>query len=117
MRNIFKALLLADLKLRSLVALIISLFIMWSASSYADWHGHDGDRHGHDEDRHGHSYIGINFSLWPDSYYYGAPYYPPADEVLVFPPVTVVQQPVTVVQPPTVVTTSTPGVEEVVVYY
>jgi hypothetical protein len=86
MRNIFLAL---------FFGLIISLFIIRPASSYADWNGHDGNGHngnghagnGHDYGHHGRSYIGVNFSVWPDNYYYGAPYYPSADEVLVSPPV------------------------------
>jgi hypothetical protein len=96
-----------------LAALIIGLFIAWPASSYADWNGHSGDGHshdggghGHDGGGHGHSYIGVNFSVWPDSYYYNGPYYyPPVDAVLVSPPdyEPVVQQPVTVIQPPPVV--------------
>ena len=83
------------------LALVISLFILRPVSSYADWnnhsnsgnsgnshastnshsnwHGHDG--HGHDHDR-GRSFIGVNFSVWPDTYYYNTPYYPP-DDVLV----------------------------------
>lgn len=88
MRNTYKGL---------FAALIISLFIMQPASSYADWNGHNsshdsgnghnGNGHdGHDHDR-GHSYIGVNLSIWPDSYFYGSPYYPTADEVLVSPPV------------------------------
>jgi hypothetical protein len=102
------------------VALIIGLFIMRPVSSYADWNGHDGHSHdggGHSHDGgghghgggYGHSYVGVNFSVWPDNYYYGGPYYPyyPPDGVLVAPPddETVVQQPVTVVQPPPVITT------------
>jgi len=100
-----------------LVVMIISLFIMWPALSYADWHNHDGDRHGHhdgdhhDRDRHdrdghhGYSHVDFDFSVWPNSYYYSTPYYPPADAILVSPPIyqPVVQQPVTVVQPPVVV--------------
>jgi len=68
------------------VVLTISLLIMRPALSYADWHGHDGNEHHHDGDRHdhhGHSYIGLDFSVWPDNYYYSAPYYPPPDQVLV----------------------------------
>jgi hypothetical protein len=97
MRNTFKAL---------LVVMIIGLFIIRPASSYAynhaggsyghyGGHGHYGGGHGHYYGYHAYSYIDVNLSIWPDSYYYGAPYYPPADEVLVFSPVT---------------TTSTPGV-------
>jgi hypothetical protein len=138
MRHIYKI---------SFAVLIIGLFIFWPGSSYADWnnhsnsgnshvsgnshssgsgnngHGHDG--HGHDR---GHSYIGVNFSFWPDTYYYNTPYYPP-DDVLVAPnvyqPVVVngetyymnngayyaytsygyqaIAPPVTVVQPPVVI--------------
>jgi len=89
MRNISKA------KLSSLIALAISLSIMWPASSYADWHDHDGDHdrddwHSHDRDRdhhHFHSFVGFNFSVWPNNYYYGAPYYPPMDAAFFSPPI------------------------------
>ena len=85
-------------KLKVLFAvLIINLFIMRPISSYADGHDHDGNQHGHDSGHshdgghdhghHDHSYVGINFSVWPDNYYYSSPYYPPADEVFVSPPV------------------------------
>lgn len=129
MQNIVRAL---------FAALIISLFIMRPIASFADDHHHDGDGHGHDHGHYGghdHSYIGVNFSVWPDSYYYGAPYYPSADEVLVSPPVyqpivingatyylndgsyyvyngygyQPVAPPVTVVQPPQVVTEAAPA--------
>lgn len=69
-------------------AAIISVFIFWPFSSYA--YDHDGHDHGHDhgyDHGRGHSYVGINLSVWPDNYYYGAPYYPPADEVLISPSV------------------------------
>lgn len=122
MRYTFKALLLT---------LILGLFIMWPHLSFADWNGHGGNGqghnssghshdsggHSHDSGGHGHdggghwnggwhnySYVGVNFSVWPDTYYYTAPYYPPDDSVIVSPPETVVEeQPVTVVQPPVVV--------------
>ena len=129
MRNIFKGLFLG---------LIISLFIMRPVSSYADDHRHDDhghdSGHGHDEARghdhgHDHSSISFDFSVSPDSYYYNAPYYQPAEEVYVSAPVyqpvfingttyylnngtyyvyngygyQAVMPPVTVVQPPVVV--------------
>lgn len=109
-------------------------------SSYADDHDHSHDSGHHDGGRHDyghhdHSYIGVGFSVWPDNYYYGAPYYPAADEVLVSPPVyeplvingttyysndgsyyvyngygyQPVAPPVTVVQPPQVVTQAAPA--------
>jgi len=94
------------------LTLIIGLFVMRSPLSYADWqqvhnngqgnnsgqnhsggqahgggqnngggHGHDG---GHDHNKgHEHPYIGVGFSVWPDTYYYDAPYYPPSDDVLI----------------------------------
>jgi hypothetical protein len=83
MKNTFKAL---------FVTITIGLFGIWPALSYADWNGHNGHDSGHSHDGghhdegHGHSFIGINFSLWPDTYYYGAAYYPPG-AVLVSPPV------------------------------
>src|SRR5665213_1132190 len=98
MRNTFKAL---------FVAMIISLFVIPPASSYADWNGHGGGGHGHGGGHGGgyrHSYVGVNLSVWPDNYYYyGAPYYP--DDVLVSAPIyePVVEQPVTVIEPPTVI--------------
>ncbi len=78
-------------------ALIMTLFVMQPVSSYADWHNHNGGNghgggyghnggHGHGG-WHGHSYVGLNLSIWPDSYYYGAFYYPPTDAVLVSPPI------------------------------
>src|ERR1700722_3992217 len=78
-----------------LAILFLGLLIMRPISSYADWHGHDGGgghghdggAHGHDGGWHGHSYVGVNFSVWPDNYYYGGPYYQPADTVLVSSPV------------------------------
>jgi hypothetical protein len=95
---------------------------MRPGSSYADWNNHSnsGNSHasanshssgngynGHGYNGHGYhgvnSYIGINLSVWPDSYYYSAPYYPSADDVLVSPPVTVVQQPEIIVQPPVLI--------------
>jgi len=107
MRNTLKAL---------FIGIIMGLLIIRPTSAYADWNGHDGhghdggsgrdDGHGHDRDHHDRSFIGIDFSVWPNDYNYGTPYYPyyPADAVLVSPPVyeqpvTVVQQPVTIVQP------------------
>ncbi len=97
MRNTYKALFLG---------IFICCFIMFPALSYADWNGHNGtgnnhdsgnshsDGRGndrHDRDRHDHdrgrSYVGVNFSFWPDSYFYSAPYYPPEEEVLVSQPV------------------------------
>jgi len=110
MRNTLKGL---------LVVLIIGSFILVPALSYADWngnnsnhgnwHGNNGNSYSH---HHDHSYVGVNLSIWPDSYYYGAPYYPPADEVLVSPPIyqPVVQQPITIIQPPDVTTPSTSNV-------
>ena len=80
------------------VALGVSLL---GATSYADNHGHRGHhdsyRH-HDWDHHRHSYVGFNFSVWPDSYYYRSYYYP----TVYYPPVTrvVVSQPVYQVAPP-----------------
>ena len=105
MRNIFKAL---------PVVLIVGLLIVQPGVSYADWHGdrghdhgrdHDhGDWHHHDDDGwHRHSYVGVDFSVWPNNYYYDAPYYPPVDTVYVSQPVAVVQQPVEVIQPPPVI--------------
>lgn len=46
------------------VFLFLSLLIIRPTPSYA-WHGH------------GRSYVGINFGVWPGSYYYGSPYYYP----------------------------------------
>jgi len=46
-----------------LAFVFLSLLILRPTPSYA-WHGHD------------HSYIGVNFGVWPGSYYYGGPYYP-----------------------------------------
>ena len=75
-------------------ALIINVFTFWPALSYADWnhnnsHSHDSGHHdnGHHDSGHGRSSIGVNFSLWPDAYYYGAPYYAPDYNVIVSPPV------------------------------
>ena len=44
------------------VFLFLSLLIIRPTPSYA-WHRHD--------------YVGINFGVWPGSYYYGSPYYNP----------------------------------------
>jgi hypothetical protein len=108
-------------------ALVICFLIIRPTSSIADWnghggHGHDGDGRGHEHhEHHDRSFVGFNFSLWPDSYYYSAPYYPPADDVLVSPPVysyqtveppvTVIQQPVTIVQPATISTPEVGGAD------
>jgi hypothetical protein len=81
MRNIFKML---------FAVLIINVFILWPIASFADDHGHDSGHHDsghHDGGHHDHGYVGIGFSVWPDSYYYGAPYYPPVGDVLVSSPV------------------------------
>ena len=43
------------------VFLFLNLLIIRPTPSYA-WHRH--------------SYVGINFGVWPGSYYYGGPYYP-----------------------------------------
>lgn len=68
------------------------------------WHGNNGGWGGHDGGWwHSHSYVGVNFSAWPQDYYYGPGYYAPTDGVLVSPPITVVQQPVTIDQPTVVV--------------
>lgn len=83
MRTTFKVLLMVS-----------ALFIVNPASSFADrddhHDGHDRDRH-HDEHRYHHDrddYISFSFSTWPDTYYYQEPYYyPPAQTVLVSPPV------------------------------
>ena len=101
-----------------LVVLAIGLFIIRPSLSYADTHdghAHDGSHvhsggrghdsgHSHGGGWHGRSYVGIDFSVWPGSYYYGGPYYPD-DSVLVSPPVyePVVQQPVTVIEPSAVI--------------
>jgi hypothetical protein len=84
--------------------LMISLFSM-PVASFADWHGHNRERHGGGFSHHDRSFVGVNFSVWPNNYYYGAPNYPyyPDDAVLVSPPVTVIQQPVEVIQPPAVI--------------
>jgi len=135
----------------------VGLFMMRPVLSYADWSGNNGNggnwhgngnagnshqasgHEGHGNDGHGygggHSYIGVDFSLWPDSYYYGSAYYPPTDEVLVSPPVyqpvvingstyylndgtyyiyngygyQAVAPPVAVVQPPPVITSAGPA--------
>jgi len=120
MRNLWRAL---------FVALVISLLIMRPASSYADWTGHDGDGHGHDEGHshdgghghdggrghdegrghergHDHSNIGVYLNVWPDYSSYGAPYYPPADAVLVSSPM---DQPV-VLSPQVITSSETPDV-------
>ena len=85
------------------VAIIIGLFNIWPTLSYADGNDHDrkshdgshhdsghhdGDHHDgdHHNDKHGRSFIGVNFSFSPGSYYYRAPYYPPADNVFIFSP-------------------------------
>jgi hypothetical protein len=114
MRNIFKAL---------FTALIIGLFIIWPASSYAyTQNGHNGGYshsggyshgggYGHGWG-HGYSYVGVNLSLWPDYYYYGVPYYPPVDEVLVSPPIyepVVVNQVVQPAAAPVITTSGTTG--------
>jgi len=93
--------------------LIISLFIFCPAAAYADWNGHGGNGHDHGHDGgHGHSYVGVNFSVWPDNYYYDAPYYPYyGDQVLVSPPV---YQPAVVIQPPEVVDTQEQGAAPVI---
>ena len=46
----------------SFVFLFLSLLIIRPTPSYA---------------YHGHTYVGINFGVWPGSYYYGGPYYHP----------------------------------------
>jgi len=46
------------------VLLVLGLLITRPTPSYA-WHGHD------------RAYIGLNFGVWPGSYYYGNPYYYP----------------------------------------
>jgi hypothetical protein len=105
------------------VAAMISPLIMGSALSYAFDHNGGGHGYGHDG-WHGHSYVGVNFSVWPDNYYYGAPYYYPADEVLVSPPVyepvvineapeTVIQQPATVIEPAAPVITSAAATSDI----
>jgi hypothetical protein len=79
----------------SMAALAVSVFILWPMASFADDHHHDSGNHGGDHHDHGHydhghhdhAYIGLNFGIWPDSYYYGPTYYAPSDEVLVSPPV------------------------------
>jgi hypothetical protein len=70
----------------------------WPVGAYADWNhgggnhggGHDGGGHdGGHHDYHGHGggvNVGFNFGVWPDTYYYGGPYYP-AGDVLVSSPV------------------------------
>ena len=96
MRNILKGL---------FVFVIINLFVVRPAVSYADTHDHRGDSnnhtsgqthdsghghdsgHEHDRSHHEHTYIGLDFSLWPDSYYYNPSYYPSDDTVLVSPPI------------------------------
>ena len=88
---------------------------MWPRSSYADWHdrddqhdhehdhdgehnhdgehGHEGWHQEHEEEEHerdrwrGHSFVGFNFSVLPDNYYYRAHYYPTPDQVFVSSPV------------------------------
>jgi hypothetical protein len=60
MRNVFKVF---------FVSLFFSLVIIRPTSSYAYWHEH--------EHWHEHSYVGIHLGVWPDSYYYGSPYYYP----------------------------------------
>jgi len=89
------------------LAMIIGLFIMRPSVSLADWQGHNGDSHSHsggssshnsgssnhnggnnhEYHHHDRNYIGVNFSFWPDNYYYSALYYPPDDQVLVSGPV------------------------------
>ncbi len=90
------------MKNRVFLPLIIALLIFRPAWSYADWNGHGGghDGHGHDGGHDGHgrnggdhhhdggrgrSYIGLDFALWPDNYYYNTGYYGPGDAVLVSP--------------------------------
>jgi len=82
--------------------LITSLCIMCPIKSYADWNGdnkgskeHNGSGHhwegrshdheGHDHGRHDHSFIGINFGILPEGYYYNAPNEPPVNGVLISP--------------------------------
>jgi len=70
------------------LAVITGLLILRPTSSYADDHHHDSG-HNHDgghHEHHEHSYVGINFSVWPNNYYDAGPYYP-SDEVLVSPAV------------------------------
>jgi len=109
MRNTFKIL---------FAVLIISFFIIRPVLSYADWNGHDGhsnngghshDSGHHDGGHHDHGYIGVNLSVWPDNYYYGATYYPPDDDVLVSPPIYQVVEPQ---QSPLIVAAETPSVED-----
>ena len=114
MRNIGKTL---------LAVLAVSVFVVWPVNSYADSSDHDGHTHDsghahastsshdsghhdnghHDRGFHERSYIGVNFTSWPDNYYYSAPYYPQDDDVIVSPPdddYQAVAPPVTVVVPP-----------------
>ena len=88
--------------------LILSFLIIIPSLSYAydhEYHSQDHP-HGHDRDWHGHarSYVGVNFSVWPDNYYDEVPYYGPPDEVLV-------SAPVYIQEPETIIPSSTPGVE------
>ena len=57
--------------------LLTGVFFISPSLVYADWHGH-----GHDRGHH-HSSFGINFSFWPDRYYYRRVYYPEPAYVIV----------------------------------
>ena len=59
--------------------LFLCLLFIRPTNSYA-WH----DRW------HGHSYIGVNFGVWPSSYYYGYPYNPYYADPYYYPAYTVV---------------------------
>jgi len=82
MSNIFKSL---------FSVLVIVLLSSWPVLAFAydhngNWHNNGHEDHGY-HGYHDHSYVGINFSAWPNNYYYGGPYYYPSDDVLVSPSV------------------------------